>query len=302
LNKYILLKVDLKNKNFYFMERSNNIELLPMGYIIRNEEDLKRVVPAAFSKTASPERTERYSYFSTEELLKSFKSIGWNPHFAKQNGSSPYSRHIIRLINPSIGFIPIKRDRVQPQIIVDNSHNGFTKAQIHLGLFRLICTNGLVAGVPGFSTNFKWLHMGVDQQEIIKMVEEIADTYNKIGSHVSDMQNVILSNDQKEEFAIRAINYRYPGKFINEDGTFNESSLTSYINIHDIYSPVRQEDNTNDLWTIFNTIQERTTKGMFETISLKRKSSPRPITNAKRNLEYNKKLWELAESFMPEKN
>ena len=283
------------------MIQTNTPELLSIGYRIKSEEDLKRMAPAAFSRTVSPILTDRYSYFSTEDFLKAFTALGWEPYSVKQNGCNPYSRHIIRLLNPDMGYIPVKGDKIRPQLIIDNSHDGFTKAQIHLGLFRLVCTNGLVLAIPGLSTNVKWLHVGIDQKEMIEMLAETAEQYRQVGSHVSNMQQIALNEDQKQEFAIKAVAYRDPRKFILEDGTINESAIHSALDIHDIYEPVRPQDEADDLWTLFNVVQERTIKGMFEMTSPKgRKSSPRVITNGKRNLEYNKKLWTLAESFMPE--
>lgn len=282
------------------MTQTNTPELLPIGYRIKTDEDLKKMVPAAFSRTVSPILTDRYSYFSTEDFLQAFEKLGWKPYSAKQNGASPFSRHIIRLINPDFGFLPVNGDKIRPLIIIDNSHDGFTKAQIHLGLLRLVSSSGLVIAIPGLSTNVKWLHVGVDQKIMIEMIADIVEQYRIVGSHVSNMQQVSLTEEQKQEFAIKAIAYRDPRKFILEDGTINESAIHSALDIHDIYEPIRPQEEVDDLWTIFNIVQERTIKGMFEMTSPKgRKSSPRVITNGKRNLEYNKKLWALAESFMP---
>jgi hypothetical protein len=282
------------------MTQTNAPELLPIGYRINSNEELKKMAPAAFSRTVSPILTDRYSYFSTEDFLQAFEKLGWKPYSVKQNGASPYSRHIIRLINPDFGFLPVKGDKIRPQIIIDNSHDGFTKAQIHLGLLRLVSTSGLVIAIPGLSTNVKWLHVGVDQKVMIEMIADIVEQYRIVGAHVSNMQQVSLTEDQKQEFAIKAIAYRDPRKYIDADGTINEAAIHSSLDIHDIYEPIRPQDESDDLWTLFNVVQERTIKGMFEMTSPKgRKSSPRVITNGKRNLEYNKKLWILAESFMP---
>lgn len=276
-----------------------NMNLTSIGYLIKSDADLRKLVPAAFSETFSPNLTDKYSHFSTQLFLDAFKKIGWEPYSAKQNGSSIHSRHMIRMMNPDLDYIQVKGDKIKPQLIIDNSHDGFSKAQIHLGVFRLICSNGLVISTPGLSTSIKWLHVGINQQVMIDILSETAEQYKVIGSNISNMQQIQLLRDQKQEFAIKALAYRDPQKFINEDGTINDKKIHSMIDIADIYEPVRTEDESDDLWTLFNVIQERTVNGLFETTSPKgRKSSPKIITNSKRNLEYNKKLWTLAESFM----
>jgi hypothetical protein len=283
------------------MSQTTNSELTSVGYIIKSQDDLQRLVPAAFSRSFAADLTDRYSYFSTQAFLEAFEKLGWAPYSAKQNGGNIHSRHMIRMMNPDMGFIPVKGDKIRPQLIIDNSHDGFSKAQIHLGLFRLVCSNGLVIAIPGLSTNVKWLHVGVNQKEMIEIIAETAEQYRTVGAHVTNMQQVQLAEEQKQDFAVKAVAYRDPQKFINEDGTINESKIHGMMDIADIYEPVRPQDESDDLWTLFNVVQERTVKGMFETTSPKgRKSSPRVITNSKRNLEYNKKLWTLAESYLAE--
>jgi len=68
-----------------------------------------------------------------------------------------------------------------------------------------------------------------------------------------------------------------------------------------LLEPVRPQDESSDLWTTFNLIQERSVKGLYERkTKTGRKSSPREITNAARNLDFNKKLWAVAEQYMVE--
>ena len=49
-------------------------------------------------------------------------------------------------------------------------------------------------------------------------------------------------------------------------------------------------------------VQERLVKGEFDRTTLKgRRSKPRVISNAARNIDFNKNLWTIAESYIPEK-
>lgn len=276
-----------------------NTELSSVGYKIQNREDLENHVPAAFATHPHPERSDRYSFVSTVDLLGTFEKLGWIPFSAKQHGQNQYGRHIIRLNNQDFGFLPLKGDQVKPHILLDNSHDGYTPASMHLGLFRLVCTNGLVIAIPGLSTQIKFRHIGVDRAELMELLSEAAEQYRNVGLHIGDMNNRILTNDEKEAFAIKAISLREPNRFINPDGTINLSGISNSMNPKALLEPVRPQDNASDLWTVFNLIQERTVKGLYERKSAKgKKSSPREITNAARNLEFNKKLWSIAEEYM----
>jgi hypothetical protein len=238
-------------------------------------------------------------------LLDAFEKLGWNPTYARQNGTSNYARHMVRLTNPELGFMDLKSDKVKPQIVLDNSHNGMSPAQIHMGLFRLVCTNGLVVAMPGMYSSIRLRHIGIDMKELKQLLEIVTNQYNTIGSHIGDMQQVVLDKHQREEFVIKAIAAREPHVFIKDDGSIDMKKATTIIKPNQIIEPLRGEDKREDLWTTFNVIQERLVKGEFERQTMAgRRTKPRGINNAARHIDFNIKLWGIAESYMatPEVN
>jgi len=270
-----------------------------IGYKVASIDEIRNHAPAAFSEHKSPNVTDRYSFVPTLDLLNAFDSLGWNPTYARQNGTGVYARHMVRLTNPALPFMNLKTDKVKPQIILDNSHNGMSNAQIHMGLFRLVCTNGLVVAMPGMFTSVKLRHVGIDMTELKQLMEVVANQYNVIGTHIEEMQNFSLNQAQREEFVIKAIAAREPHVFVKEDGTIDMKKATFIIKPSQIVEPLRGEDKREDLWTVFNVIQERLVKGEFDRQTMNgRRTKPRGINNAARHIDFNKKLWEIAESYM----
>jgi len=274
--------------------------LTSIGYKVASIEEIANFSPAAFSPHRSPNVTDRYSFVSSVELLEALNTLGWTPNYTRQNGSGPYARHMVRLTNPDLGFMDLKSDKVKPQIVLDNSHNGMSPAQLHMGLFRLVCTNGLVVAMPGMFTSVRLRHVGIDMKELKQLLEVVANQYTNIGSHIDEMQQVTLNQDQREEFVIKAIAAREPHVFIKEDGTIDMKKATTIIKPQQIVTPLRGEDAREDLWTTFNVIQERLVKGEFERQTMNgRRTKPRGINNASRHIDFNIKLWQLAEEYMP---
>lgn len=283
------------------MTQINQINLTSIGYSVSSIEDVRNFSPAAFSNHESPKLSKRYSFVPTVELLNAFDTLGWAPTHTRQNGTGPYARHMVRLTNPDLGFMKLKTDLVKPQIVLDNSHNGCSPAQIHMGLFRLVCTNGLVVAMPGMYTSVKLRHVGIDLNELKKLMEIVANQYTTIGSHIEAMQEFKLNQDQREEFVIRAVAAREPHVFVKEDGTIDMKRATTIIKPAQIVEPLRGEDKKEDLWTVFNVIQERLVKGEFERQTMNgRRTKPRGINNATRHINFNKSLWEIAESYLSE--
>jgi len=276
-----------------------DVLLTSIGYPVNSIAEIKDFAPAVFAKNESPKLSDRYSFVPTLELLNAFDKFGWTPTHVRQNGVKWYSRHVVRLTNPELGFMDLKSDKVKPQIVLDNSHNGCSPAQIHMGLFRLVCTNGLMVVMPGMYTSVKLRHVGIDIEELKKLMEVVANQYVVVGKHIDDMQQFELDQTQKEEFVVKAVAAREPNYFLNEDGTINIKKVTTVIKPTQILEPLRGEDKKEDLWTVFNIVQERLVKGEFERQTMSgRKTHPRGINNATRNINFNKSLWEIAESYM----
>lgn len=270
-----------------------------IGYRVSTIDEIMNYSPSVFCDHRSPKVSDKYSFISTKELIDSFEKFGWTPNYTRQNGKSLYARHTVRLNNDDLGYFNLNFDKVKPQLIVDNSHNGISPAHMHMGLFRLVCTNGLVMAIPGMHTSIRLRHMGVNFEELKSLVEIITNQYNIMSHRLDDMFNTKLTTDQQEEYAIRAIATREPHMFINSDGTVNIGKITEIVNPKQILTPMRGEDKSEDLWTTFNVVQERLVKGFFDRKTPSgRKTNPRGISNATRHTNFNIKLWELTEEYM----
>ena len=80
------------------------------------------------------------------------------------------------------------------------------------------------------------------------------------------------------------------GSTITTGLTFGSSS----ININELLTPVRPEDAGDDLWSVFNVVQEKIIEGDFEYIAAGKARKARQIKNFKQDQKINKELFELA--------
>ena len=93
-----------------------------------------------------------------------------------------------------------------------------------------------------------------------------------------------LSQDQKQQFALEALGLR----FDTENKTFN---------VDEFLTPTRKEDKGNDLWSVFNLIQEKLVGGMVEYGSGSKIRKARRIKNFQQDIKLNSELYELALQF-----
>ena len=237
---------------------------------------LRERVPAIFTKTPSPKVSDRYSFADSEYYLQKFIDADWFIHSARQVSKSEYAPHQVILRNNDIATV----GDLLPQLIFTNSHNGIKKMTMDTGIYRLVCSNGLV--VPtSITQSLSIKHLDLGDSTTDTIVNSFYEKVPIIMNNIDRMRNKILTDDEIDNFTYNALQIR----FTNAVG----------ININDVVKPLRLEDNSDDLWTVFNVVQEKLIKGG---IQLPSKRRSRPINNFVNDNNINTKLWELAEQYI----
>ena len=237
---------------------------------------LRERVPAIFTKTPSPKVSNRYSFADSEYYLQKFIDADWFIHSARQVSKSEYAPHQVILRNKDIATV----GDLLPQLIFTNSHNGIKKMTMDTGIYRLVCSNGLV--VPtSITQSLSIKHIDLGDSTTDTIVNSFYEKVPIIMNNIDRMRNKILTNDEIDNFTYNALQIR----FINAVG----------ININDVVKPSRIEDYSDDLWTVFNVVQEKLIRGG---IQLPSKRHSRPINNFVNDNDINTKLWQLAEQYI----
>ena len=245
-------------------------------------EQIKSTAPAIFATTPSPKMSDKYVFVPTMDILENFQKQGWELSSVKQTGLGVYGVHELRLRN---GGLPKVGDCLV-EAIIRNSHNGIATFSVSAGLHRLVCSNGLT--VPtSLSESFNLRHQRFDLDEVKQLTESFAERLPIIQSSVDRMMTKVLTTPEKIQFVKQAINTRW------KTGT-----VPATLDVMAIMYPKREEDNKNDLWTVFNVVQENFIRGGLEyTSSRGRKTSSKGLKSIMAVNQVNTKLWDLAEQF-----
>ena len=260
------------------------------------KEILKKECPLAFaSEPTNPDVSGRYLFVNTETIIDDLDKLGWKPVQAAQRksrgGSTIFSKHMIAFQNPDIKITGKDGDDSFPRIIMTNSHDGMQAFKFSVGIFRLVCSNGLVVADEQFS-EFKIKHKGYTFGELRGVVNQaVADLPNKV-QVLNDMKKRVLTQDEKNKLALDAMLIRAgiePGS--DKAKKFNYDDET----IEDILDPKRDEDKGDDLWRVFNVVQEKITQGDFHAALTGAKvRKVRKIKSFEKDLKVNKELFKLA--------
>lgn len=267
-----------------------------------SKEELLEACPHAFrSEPTNPNVSDKYVQANTMTVIDDLAKLGWFPVQAKQcrakkNSSGVRSFHMIALQNPNIKIMKTNADGTRvvdtyPRIIMTNSHDGYNSFKFMLGLFRLVCSNGLVV-CDNQMVNMSIRHINYTFEELRRIVAQAIEEVPNIVNTMNKMRTIELSEEQKKNIARSMFKIR---KNVEENAQIEVSDEV----LEDILTPVRPEDYRNDLWTVFNICQEKMIKGGFSASSKNNKTrKQRGITSIKKDMEFNQRLWNVASGYL----
>lgn len=262
------------------------------GYLTKDQ--IRNSSPLVFADApTNPDVSNKYLFVNTETIIDDLEKLGWLPVQAAQRksrkeGSTIFSKHMVAFQNPNIKITSEDGDDAYPRILLTNSHDGMQAFKFSVGIFRLVCSNGLVVADEKFS-EFKIKHKGYSFAELRNVVKQaVTDLPNRV-QVMNDMKNRILTEDEKRKMALDAMLIRAGVKELQYD----EETLT------DILEPKRKADKGNDLWRVFNVIQEKITQGDFHAALTGAKvRKVRKIKSFEKDIKVNKELFKLASALV----
>ena len=260
------------------------------------KDQIREIAPLVFADApTNPDLSKKYLFVNTETIIDDLNKLGWLPVQAAQRnsrgGKTIFSKHMIAFQNPDIKISSEDGDEAYPRILLTNSHDGMQAFKFSVGIFRMVCSNGLVVADEQFS-DFKIKHKGYTFGQLRNVVKQaVADLPNKV-QVMNDMKNRTLTQEEKNKLALDAMLIRaniVPGS--DKASKFNYDDET----IEDILDPKRGADKGNDLWRVFNVVQEKITQGEFHAALKGAKvRKVRKIKSFEKDIKVNQKLFKLA--------
>lgn len=264
------------------------LDIKNMDFIDKSE--IKNRANSIFTTTGSPSTSDKYAHISTEKIIDDMELLGWGVVDAKQvkaRKSVGFQKHLVVFRNSEIVIDGADGDTVFPQILLTNSHDGKNAFTFTAGLFRMICENGLVVCNQEFE-NLKIRHYGYDFEELEKTINAMVEKLPLTVESMNRFKTTVLNSNQMLDFAKRALNSRF---------TDNELEHIT-IDLNDLLTPSREEDKGDDMWSVFNTVQEKLTHGLFNYGYGSKNRKARKIKNFNKDMELNNKLYQLANEFV----
>jgi hypothetical protein len=244
--------------------------------------------PAIAATTPAPTiKSPNYKFTSTEEIIGHMTQMGYILTDAKQSKTNVdlrknWGTHIIKFQHPEL-YVSAEGGLIEarPEIVMVNSHDGVRPIQFEMGIFRLVCANGLMVKSADLG-GFRERHTKFTFQEVKDLIDSKLDMLPKTMEAINRWNMREMSPKERFAFATEALALR-----MNTDRKPEQYELLS------ILQPKRTQDEGNNLWKVFNVCEENLIKGGFDL----NERTARAITNPITDLTLNQDLWELAEQY-----
>lgn len=253
-----------------------------------SNQEIIAVCPSVFASQKHESRSSKYAYVSSGELLTAFRKEGFVPTMAMQSGSrtegkAEFTKHLLRL--RKIDDLGNNKPDIH-EIVMVNSHDGSSAYDLMSGVFRCVCTNGLITG--DINNSYKVYHKGNITDDVIEATYTIIDEAEETMDAIARMKATQLTRPEQlllSEFALKV-------KYDDEE---KECVFTP----DQMLRPRRYVDDARDVYTTFNVIQENLIKGGTSTRDKQyKRHTARAVNSIDGNVKINKMLWMLANRMM----
>ena len=255
-----------------------------MSKIPLTDTQLIQQAPTLFTQEPYFDVSEKYHFIPTIDVINEIKRKNWYPVSVSEAkvrdaDKEGYQQHLVRfrhfddLLHPQENAV---------ELLLFNSHDRSKSFTISAGIYRFVCSNGLVLADSVFDS-YKIRHIGDRNSDVHNAIVKITAIKDTLMHKVSTFESIPLSQHEKESFARSSLSLRF------------DSNLE--VNPIDLLVPHRSADESDNLYTVMNVIQENLIRGNVKGVNKEsgRRFTSKEIKSISKDVEINKGLWDIAE-------
>lgn len=251
------------------------------------DDVIQLVAPSIFGNDRASSTSQKYELFPTSDILPGLRESGFEVVAAGQTASKEenrlVTRHCLRLAHRD--DLAMNKHQtlgeLRPELVLMNSHDGKSSFRFNLGIFRLVCLNGMVSGTS--MRSMRTVHIHNSPELVIENAIQMAQGVDEMMEQVYQMQATKLTHSDYQQWEEEA------GRLRVSDTTRRFRGLGG----------TRRLDDSRELnvWTGFNVLQENLMKGNFYVESATRQNRflrAREIRSLQVGQKLNQELWDSA--------
>jgi hypothetical protein len=258
------------------------------------DEQLRLEAPSIFAQAPMSGLSPRYAFVPTTEIVAGLREKSWLPVNVEQQRVRTatrfgFQKHVIRFRRAEQMQT---LDEWNEELVLTNSHDAGCAYLMRVGIYRRLCSNGLVVSDETFEA-IRFRHSGLKAVQVIEASYHILEHVPKVAALIDSFRNRRLTEPETLTFAEQALLLRFDGK---EQAPIEPRTLLT---------PRRAEDQSNDLWTVLNRTQENLVRGGLSDNRRSRAGrlrSLRSLRGIDSKMTLNTGLWNVAEAMVNYRN
>ena len=263
-------------------------------------QELQVVAPAAFSDSPAPHVSDRYQHVRTADIVEQMMSDGFTIKSASQQktqkrtaGQEAFQKHRITMRMPTDNGDTRKLGSIFPTVNIVNSGNWSSTFIMAVGLYRLVCENGMIAPFGAANETIKIRHDRINE-DTQAAIQRAIDSAPGLFGFAEMCQGTNLSQEQVRMFGLEAARLRFN---VKPEDTCDERMVRGLLQVR------RRDDAPSDLWSVFNRVQENGTHGGFKIPDANgRLRSVRARRSIAADTDWNQLLWGLTQDWASRMN
>ena len=251
------------------------------------EDTLRRQAPSIFASGPMAGVSNRYTFVPTGQIVGELREQNWVPVVVEEQrirneARRGFQKHLIRFRRADQMET---LDEWNVELVLLNSHDRGCAYQLHSGIYRRICSNGLVMSDGSF-TAIRFRHSGLLGGEIVQASLRVLDFVPRVGELVNRFRSHSLDARGSLDLARHALLLRY------------DSLGSAPVEPDTLLKARRPEDEGTDLWHTMNRLGENLERGGVSDSRRDKRGklrSVRALRGIDSKVSLNKGLWGLAE-------
>ena len=257
--------------------------------IALTNDTLRNRAPSIFALGPMIGVSHRYTFVPTARIVEGLRKLDWVPvdveeQRIRNESRRGFQKHLLRFRRAEQMET---LDEWNVELVLMNSHDAGCAYQLHAGIHRRLCSNGLVISETAFEA-LRFRHAGLEPEEVVRASLRLMEFMPKVGERIQRFHEHHLDSRASLNFASQALLLRYP--------TLEEAP----VDAETLLKARRPEDEGSDLWLVTNRCQENLCRGGVSDCRRDKRGrlrSVRGLRGIDSKVDVNKGLWELAECF-----
>lgn len=257
--------------------------------IALTNDTLRSRAPSIFALGPMIGVSHRYTFVPTARIIEGLRELDWVPvdveeQRIRNESRRGFQKHLLRFRRAEQMET---LDEWNVELVLMNSHDAGCAYQLHAGIYRRLCSNGLVMSESSFSA-LRFRHAGLEPEEVVRASLRLMEFMPQVGERIQRFREHHLDARASLNFASQALLLRYP--------TLEEAP----VDAETLLKARRPEDEGSDVWLTVNRVQQNLCSGGVSDCRRDKRGrlrSVRMLRGIDSKVSVNKGLWELAERF-----